>query len=157
MALLIRPVAESPHLPIVAAWLHAQWWAAGGYDLEATEAFLRRATGPAAPCTLVAEQDGVPLGTATFDTDDLPSRPDLAPWLASVLVAPEARRRGIATALVRAVEDLAMAQGVRRLWLFTPDQAPFYAARGWARMGEERYRGSPVVLMARDLAPRGPG
>ncbi|NGM19384.1 GNAT family N-acetyltransferase [Roseomonas stagni] len=151
MTLLIRPVAETPHLPTIAAWLHAQWWAAGGYSLEATEAFLRRATGPAAPCALVAEQDGIPLGTATFDTDDLPSRPDLAPWLASVLVTPEARRQGVATALVRAVEGLAAAQGVRRLWLFTPDQAPFYAARGWVRSGEEQYRGSPVVLMHRDL------
>ncbi len=151
MPLLIRPVAETPHVPLVAAWLHAQWWQAGGYSLAATEAFLRQATGPAAPCALVAERDGEPLGTATFDTDDLPSRPDLTPWLASVLVTPAARRQGIATALVAAVERLAIAQGVRRLWLFTPDQAPFYAARGWVRAGVEEYRGSPVVLMQRDL------
>lgn len=151
MTLLIRPVAETPHVPTIAAWLHAQWWASGGYSLAQTESFLRQATGPAAPCALVAERDGLPLGTATFDTDDLPARPDLSPWLASVLVAPEARRQGIATALVAAVEELAIAQGVRRLWLFTPDQAPFYAARGWVRSGAEEYRGSPVVLMHRDF------
>lgn len=151
MALLIHPIAETPHVPVVAAWLHALWWKAEGYSLEATEDFLRKATGPAAPCVLVAEQDGVPLGTATFDTEDLPSRRDLSPWLASVLVTPSARRQGVATALVRAVEGLAAAEGIRRLWLFTPDQAPFYAARGWVRAGEERYRGSPVVLMHRDL------
>ena len=151
MPLLVRPVAATPHLPVIAAWLHAQWWEAGGYTLEATEAFLRDAKGPAAPCVLVAERDGEALGTATFDTDDLPNRPDLSPWLASVLVKPEARRQGIATALVAAVERLALAQGVRRLWLFTPDQASFYAARGWVRAGVEEYRGSPVVLMRREL------
>jgi predicted N-acetyltransferase YhbS len=151
MSLLIRPVAETDHAPAVAAWLHAQWWAAGGYTREATEAFLRQATGPAAPCVLVAERDGAALGTASFDTEDLPSRPDLSPWLASVLVKPEARRQGVATALVSAVERLAVARGVRRLWLFTPDQAPSYVARGWLRAGVEEYRGSPVVLMRREL------
>ncbi len=151
MPLLIRPVAATPHVPAVAAWLHAQWWQAGGHSLDATAAFLRKATGPAAPCALVAERDGVPLGTATFDTDDLPARPDLSPWLASVFVTSAARRQGVATALVKAVEAMAATQGVRRLWLFTPDQAPFYAARGWVRAGVEKYRGSPVVLMQRDF------
>ena len=64
--MLIRPVAHSPHLPLVAAWLHAEWWAAGGHALEETEAFLHRATGPGLPCALVAERDGVALGTATL-------------------------------------------------------------------------------------------
>ncbi|MBX9593704.1 MAG: GNAT family N-acetyltransferase [Roseomonas sp.] len=149
MTLLIRPVAETPHVPAIAAWLHQQWWAAGGYTQAQTEAFLRKATGPAAPCALVAERDGLPLGTATFDTDDLPARSDLSPWLASVFVTPAARRQGVATALVKAVEALAVSQGVRRLWLFTPDQAAFYAARGWVRAGVEEYRGCPVVLMQR--------
>jgi predicted N-acetyltransferase YhbS len=151
MPVLIRPIAETPHVPVVAAWLHALWWQSGGYTLDETEAFLRKASGPAAPCVLVAERDGEALGTATFDTEDLPSRPDLSPWLASVLVKPEARRQGVATALVSAVERLALAQGVRHLWLFTPDQAAFYAARGWVRAGAEEYRGSPVVLMRREL------
>lgn len=151
MSLLIRPVAGTPHLPVIAAWLHAQWWEAEGHARADTEAFLHLATGPAAPCVLVAERDGEALGTATFDTEDLPSRPDLTPWLASVLVKPEARRQGIATALVTAVERLAHGQGIRRLWLFTPDQAPFYAARGWVRAGVEEYRGSAVVLMRREL------
>lgn len=146
--MLIRPVAQSPHLPRIAAWLHAEWWAAGGHALAETEAFLRAATGPAAPCALVAEQGGVPMGTATLDVEDLPSRPDLSPWLASVLVAPAFRRQGVATALVAEVRRRAAALGHQRLWLFTGGQASFYAARGWSPEGAETYRGQPVTLMS---------
>ena len=36
----------------------------------------------------------VPVGTASLVTKDLPSSPDLTPWLAGVLVRPEFRGRG---------------------------------------------------------------
>ncbi|MGK7868617.1 GNAT family N-acetyltransferase [Falsiroseomonas sp. E2-1-a20] len=149
--MLIRPAALSPHLPEVAAWLHAEWWQ--GEPVAATEAYLRAATGPAAPCALIAEDGGRPLGTATLDLEDLPSRRDLSPWLASVLVAPAHRRQGVATALVQDVLRRARQQGHRRIWLFTPDQAPFYAARGWAAAGTETYRARAVTLMSFALAP----
>jgi predicted N-acetyltransferase YhbS len=149
--MLIRPLAETPHVAEVAAWLHAQWWAEDGWTLPATEAWLRAATGPAAPCTFVAEIEGRPAGTATLDTDDLPHRLDLTPWLASVLVRPEFRGRGVGGALVDHVVAAARALGHRRIWLFTPDAAPFYAARGWAPAGEETWRARPVALMVRAL------
>jgi predicted N-acetyltransferase YhbS len=150
-AMRILVLAETPHVPAVAAWLHGQWWGAAGWTLPDTGAWLRAATGPAAPVTFVAEEDGMPLGTAALDTDDLPSRPDLSPWLASVYVAPAARGRGIAGALVRHVEATAHALGHRRLWLFTSDAARFYAARGWQEVGKEECRGDPVTLMSRAL------
>jgi predicted N-acetyltransferase YhbS len=149
--MLIRPACQSPHLAEVAAWLHAEWWQ--GETVQATESYLRAATGPAAPCVLVAERDGRPLGTATLEVEDLPSRPDLSPWLASVLVTPAARRQGVATALVREVLRRAALLGHRRIWLFTPDQAAFYAARGWTPAGAEVWKGRPVTLMSCEPAP----
>jgi GNAT superfamily N-acetyltransferase len=151
----IRPLAETPHLTEIARWLHAEWWRAEGWTLEATAAFLRAATGPAAPACFVAEADGVPggvpVGTATLDTDDLPSRRDLTPWLASVLVAPGWRGRGVGDALVRHVEAAAASLGHQRLWLITPDSEAFYAARGWARAGIETWQGRQVPLMMKSL------
>ena len=148
---IIRPLAETPHAATVAAWLHAEWWGAAGWTLAATEAFLRSATGPAAPCAFVAEQDGQPLGTATFDIDDLPTRRDLTPWLASVWVRPDSRGRGIASALVARVEAVSRAQGHDRIWLFTPSAEGFYAARGWVREGLEAWEGRMVPLMSKRL------
>nr|WP_264185661.1 GNAT family N-acetyltransferase [Roseicella aerolata] len=112
---------------------------------------MRAAAGPAAPISFVAEEAGRPLGTATLDTEDLAGRPDLAPWLASVLVAPAARRRGIGTRLVGHVEAVAAALGHRRLYLHTMDRSAFYAARGWQALGTELWLGRPTVLMAKDL------
>lgn len=149
----ILPLAETPHVTEVARWLHIEWWAEEGWSREATEAWLRAATGPAAPVCFVAEIDGAPVGTATLDTDDLPTRMDLTPWLASVLVPPAWRRRGIAGALARHVENAAASLGHARLWLFTPSAEGFYAARGWARVGTEEWRGRAVPLMVRALAP----
>lgn len=151
-AFAIRPLAETSHASLVARWLHAAWWADDGWSLPETEAFLRRATGPAAPCAFVAESDGAPIGTAMLDTDDLGARPDLGPWLASVWVEPAWRGRGVATALVSQVETAARALGYSRLWLFTPDAAGFYAARGWQLAGSDAWLGRPVVLMSREIA-----
>ena len=151
----IRPVAQTPHVAEVAAWLHAQWWAAEGWPLAATEGFLRAAAGPAAPVSFVAEEAGRPLGTATLDTDDLATRLDLAPWLASVLVVPVERGRGIGSRLVAHVEAAAASLGHARLYLHTPDKECFYAARGWRRLGTERWLNRPTALMAKDLTRPG--
>lgn len=151
----ILPIAATPHVAEVAAWLHAQWWAAEGWSLESTAAWLRAAAGPAAPVSFVAEEAGRPLGTATLDTDDLASRPELTPWLASVLVAPAARGRGIGTALVAHVAAAAAARGHRRIWLHTMDAAAFYLARGWRVVGAETWCGQPTTLMRTELSRRG--
>lgn len=149
--MLIRALGNTPHVATVAGWLHAQWWEAEGWTLAATTDWLAAALGPEAPLALVAERDGEALGTATLDTDDLASRPDLTPWLASVLVAPSARNQGVASALVRAVEDQARALGHHELWLYSSEKADFYAARGWQLVGQEWAHSGPVALMRRSL------
>jgi predicted N-acetyltransferase YhbS len=100
--------------------------------------------------TFVLFDDGVPVGTASLVTNDLPSRPDLTPWLASVLVRPEFRGRGHSAPLVRHVEAAA---GSSVLWLYTWTAEPLYARLGWERVGLERDtdRNIEVVLMKRDL------
>lgn len=149
--MVIRPIAVTLHGPAVAEALHATWWAAEGWTLEGTRDFLAAAMGPGAPCCVVAERGGDWLGTATLDSDDLSVRPDLAPWLASVFVRPEARGQGVGAALVRHVEALARACGHARLWLYTPDAAALYERLGWRREGVEQARSGPVMLMSRRL------
>jgi GNAT superfamily N-acetyltransferase len=150
--MLIRPLATTPHVPTVARWLHDQWWGEDGWTLGATADFLAAATGPAAPIAFVALDDaGAPLGTATLDIDDLAVRPDLTPWLASVLVAPAARGHGVGRALVRHIEAAARTLGHRELWLYTPDAAGFYDRLGWRPAGAERWHDVRVMLMRRAL------
>ena len=73
------------------------------------------------------------------------------PWLASVYVRPEARRRGIAGLLVRAGEDAARRLGFARLYLFTASVPALYAGLGWQARETRDYRGERITVMDRDL------
>ncbi len=59
--------------------------------------------------TFVASASGNLLGSAMLVAQDMDTRTDLTPWLASVFVAPEHRRQGIATKLIAQVVDAAKA------------------------------------------------
>lgn len=141
------------HIPRLAEWLHAQW----GYlhendSVERRAARLEsRATRGGIPVTFVAVDGETLLGSASVVADDLETRPELTPWLASVYVAPEHRRQGIASTLVRRVVEEAREQGVSRLYLWTTDQEGLYAGLGWRPVERMRFQGEDIVVMMIDL------
>jgi GNAT superfamily N-acetyltransferase len=136
---------------IVADWLVAEFGHPGGRTPELVVArILGPSNGPEE--TFVLFDQDRPVGTASLRHDDLPSRLDLTPWLASVFVEPAARGHGYASALVRWVEAFAAEAGVRTLWLYTWTAEPLYARLGWQRIGPETDRGKDVVLMTRHLS-----
>lgn len=147
----IVTLTERPDLvPLVAAWLHAAFDHAKGPTLAQREAFLR---GQQAPDETFVLFDGdEPVGSASLVAQDMSSRPELTPWLASVVVPPECRGRGYSAPLVRHVEARA-AETAGVLWLYTWTAAPLYAKLGWQDAGPERdvERDIPVVLMKRVL------
>ncbi len=153
-ALNIVASNDQPDLaPVVAEWLHAEFGHARGPSLEQRLEHLRAQASPEQ--TFVLCDNGIPVATASLVINDLPSRPDLTPWLASVLVRPEFRGRGYSTALVRHVEAEA-APMAPTLWPYTWTAELLYARLGWAVVGPEHdtNRDIPVVLMKRDLEQR---
>ena len=54
--------------------------------------------------------------------------------LRSLVVRPHARNGGLGTALLDAVEDMAVAAGVTRLYLLTTTAADFFLRRGYRRI-----------------------
>jgi GNAT superfamily N-acetyltransferase len=138
--------------PAVADWLLEEFRHSGSSTHEALTANLldQPAKGEE---TFILFANDVPVGTASFVKHDLPSRRDLTPWLASVLVMPPFRGRGHSRALVKHVEAVAAAASVRTLWLYTWTAEPLYARLGWQQVGLERDtdRDIEVVLMRRDL------
>ena len=150
----VVPLGERPDtIPVIAAWLYEQW----GYfhDQDSVERRiaelserLQTDTIPVAFVALASYEAGAePIGTASLTPDDLETRPDLTPWLASVLVRPEHRGGGVGAALVRAVVAHARKLGVETLYLFTEDQVEFYKRLGWQVIGPEILRGHPIVVM----------
>ncbi|WP_158744116.1 GNAT family N-acetyltransferase [Acidisphaera sp. L21] len=151
MEYAIVTISDRPDLaPIVAGFvLQAFGHADSPSAAEITAQILAPHRGPEE--TFVLLEGERPVGTAALSYDDLKSRPDLTPWLASVVVEPDSRGKGYAIALVRRVEAMAREAGVQTLWLFTWTAEPLYARLGWQRVGLETNRGREVVLMKRDL------
>lgn len=138
------------HIPRLAEWLHAQW----GYlhendSVERRAARLEaRATRGGIPVGFVAVEGDVLLGSASLVHDDLEARPEIGPWLASVYVAPEHRRKGVASGLVRRVVDEAREQGIPCLYLWTTDQEVLYSGLCWRPVERMRFRDEDIVVMA---------
>jgi predicted N-acetyltransferase YhbS len=146
----IEPIADHPELiPALARWHLAEWGHKSPARTQATaERRLRghlRTDG--IPLTLVALEDGRPLGSAALVCQDMRTRPELTPWLADVVVDPGLRRRGIGSLLVRSTLAKARELGVARLYLYTPDQERLYARFGFEVLERTEYRGESVVIM----------
>lgn len=151
MAFSIVGLTDRPELaPAVARWLLEEFRHALSPSHDEQVAKLLAQKGPEE--TFVLFDDEEPVGTASLVTNDLPLRPDLTPWLASVLERPAFRGRRYSAPLVQRVEAAA-AQSAAVLWLYTWTAEPVYARLGWERVGLERDtdRNIEVVLMKRNL------
>lgn len=69
--------------------------------------------------TFVALLDGEPVGTVSLIKNDLKSRQDLSPWLASLYIVEEFRHLGLGLKLQNFVIDRAELLGYKELYLFT--------------------------------------
>jgi len=143
----------SRHVETLAGWEYAQW---GDHEPgrrldEAVGEFRGQCGEGGVPSVFVVLAGDTPVGMASLIADDMRDRPDLTPWLASVYVQPLWRGRGIASWLVRRVEEEARTHGVERLYLFTADRQPLYRRLSWQALEETDYRGERVTIMLRRL------
>ena len=129
-------------IPTVAYWLHAEWGhLRPGETVEDRAARVERACGHCKiPTTFVALAGDQLLGSASLVEHDMTTRPELAPWLSGVFVAPEHRRRGVGAALVERVVEEARVLHTPRLYLYTPGSGALYLRLGWSFMERTFYR-----------------
>lgn len=102
---------------------------------------------------LVARSDGAPIGTVLLIRHELDSPHGLSPWLAGLVVAKAFQRRGVGTALVRAIEAHACTVGVQELYLYTWQAQDFYGYLGWETVEAFEQDGEPMLLMVRSIVP----
>lgn len=138
----------------LAKWHHAEWSYLNplrSFD-ERVEEMREDLEGKIIPTTYIAEDDqGALLGSASILADDMSSHPELTPWLASVYVDQSQRGKGIGSRLVKQVMQHAQDNGIKRLYLYTPDQEQLYARLGWQLYSREPYNGTPVTIMSIDF------
>jgi len=149
--LKIESIADHLDLvEVIAAWHWNEW---GHCDpsgsLESwTEGLRRRTLRDRIPTTYVAFEGDRLVGSVTLVDNDMATRPDLCPWLAGLYVIPEARVRGVGSALVRHAVAKVAEMGIPRLYLYTSITRRFYEKLGWQPIAEDFYEGEHVTIMA---------
>jgi GNAT superfamily N-acetyltransferase len=147
-----RLEADEPAFEIVARWRFDAFFAQDGGTFEESRDALRAwMAGLGYETALLAEVDGQPAGSCLFVREEIDPKHDLTPWLAALYVAPEFRKQGVASALVRAIEQHARDVGCRELHLYTITAEPLYAKLGWTMRERFDWHGEKFVLMARAL------
>ncbi|HAT2073495.1 TPA: GNAT family N-acetyltransferase [Legionella pneumophila] len=100
------------------------------------------------PLTVVAFFDDKPVGMCSLrDNDGI--RPDLAPWLGSLVVHPDYQREGIALKLINAIKQKAKQLDFSHLYLFAfdPTLPNYYAKLGWNKVGMDKFKEHDVTVM----------
>lgn len=125
------------YAPILAHWSYMEWYRARSMDFNLVlRAYQERARNEGVPLSFVAMDGSLPVGMVTLKLDDLWSRKDLNPWLASLYVLPDYRKAGAGDALIRAVIARAQGLGYGRIYLFLGQHdrdwlLGYYLRRGW--------------------------
>lgn len=142
-------------IPALAELHHAEWLSITPTLSVADRiaAFEARARRGSIPTGFVAIDGDTVVGMACLVECDIESHCHLAPWLATVLVAPAYRRRGVGSALAGRATDEAIRLGVGELFLFTFDRQSFYSRLGWQTMEAVTYAGRAGTVMSRKLLP----
>lgn len=100
---------------------------------------------------VVLDDAGSLLGTFALKLEDLSTRSDLSPWLGSVVVVPQQRRKGVGAFIVREAERMAKELGYSELYLYTPDQEAWYAKQGWKLIEHSLSGEYPISVMSKSL------
>ncbi len=137
----------------ICTWHHNEWgYLNPGRTLEARiEKMREHFDGNTIPATYVAEIDGKIVGSASILESDMPERPELKPWLASVFVDPDYRKNQVGRTVVLKIMQHAREAGIKTLYLYTPDREHFYKHMGWKTIEKLEYHGANVTLMKIDF------
>lgn len=115
---------------------------------EAIQRFQSHINVDAMPLTLVALDGNMPVGMCSLRlTDGI--RPDLSPWLGSLVVDPKHQNQGIGKMLINATKDKAKHLGYQGLYLFTfdPTLPTYYSQLGWNIIEMDELHSHPITIM----------
>lgn len=100
------------------------------------------------PITLIAFDGNKPVGMCSLREND-GIRPDIMPWLGSLVVDSKYQKQGIGKMLIGAIKNKAFALEFEKLYLFAfdPTIPEYYSRLGWSTIGMDTFRQHPVTVM----------
>lgn len=104
------------------------------------------------PLTLVALDGQKPVGMCSLREND-GIRPDLTPWLGSLIVDQDNQGRGVGKLLIDATKNKAKEMGFKKLYLFAFDLTipEYYHRHGWATIYQDVFKSYDVTVMMINL------
>ncbi|GGA80070.1 hypothetical protein GCM10011491_04190 [Brucella endophytica] len=147
----IEALGQRPELiPTCARWNYDQWGRQAGRSLDETVAGLEQIIAGDKQEALVAQLDGTPCGMVLLIDCDLSSHQHLKPWVASVLVQPDFRGRGVGRELLAAIERAARELGFQEAYLYTA-KPQYYHRMGWEIQERFTDGGEELSIMSKSL------
>ena len=104
------------------------------------------------PITFVALDCDLPVGMCSLRAND-GIRPDVTPWLGSLVVDPKYQKQGIGKMLADITLLKAQELGFEKLYLFAfdPTIPEYYERLGWKKIGIDEFKSHPVTVMEVEL------
>jgi GNAT superfamily N-acetyltransferase len=142
----------------VAERIWQAWWKPDNYPLDYIAGRLgENMTATPVPLALVAHDGVAFLGTASVIPSDLAERPQWTPWIGAVWVEPQARQRGVGSALVNRAAQDCFALGFSRAYLCArPQRSALYERLGWIPF-ERDVGPHRLIVFIRDANPKAGG
>jgi GNAT superfamily N-acetyltransferase len=100
---------------------------------------------------VVAFYENELCGVAALKSESITTHSHLGPWAAAGLVSPVYRRRGIGSALVRALEETARSLGYTQIYCGTRSANRILERRDWQFMEQVTYNGEEVSIYQKAL------
>lgn len=100
------------------------------------------------PFTFVAFNEDKLVGMCSLRAND-GIRPELTPWLGSLVISPTHQKQGIARQLINRTKEEAQRLEFKNLYLFAfdPTIPEYYCRLGWCPIGMDEFKGHPVTVM----------
>lgn len=100
------------------------------------------------PITFVAFNGNKLVGGVSLREND-GIRPDLMPWLGSLIVDSGYQKKGIGGMLINAAKQKALEMRFEKLYLFAfdPTLPAYYERFGFNKIGMDEFKGHPVTMM----------
>lgn len=100
------------------------------------------------PLTYIALYGDTCVGSCTLQLND-EVRPDLGPWIESLVVDPRYQKQGIGKMLLDVTVKKAKELGFKKLYLFAfdPTMPKYYQRFGWKTVGMDEFKSNPVTVM----------
>jgi len=149
----IIKLTERPNLAATCArWNHAEWGQAAGATedqiIDGMHELIHATDGQAVRAAL---WNGELAGFVLLIHNDLDSHPHLKPWVASLLVAPEFRGRGVAKTLMTSIEATAHELGYSEAYLYT-DKPDLYRKMAWSDYEELTGDNEGMLILRKQIA-----